>query len=325
MEIIPKLVATALASEGCRVVMADTQLDKLQRVSQRIVDSTASLGKKDSFGNSATHYNSNVHPLVVKCDITDPRQVVSLISQADEYAAEISSSNSSMSSSSMIFPSDGDSSDEDNNDYDNYEPPKSATILVNCAGITRDNWTSKMTMTEWDEVINVNLRGTFLTCRAFLDAQRIETSSAFSQTRSQNDDDSNTNGNNKKSNNNNATTTTTGSIINISSIVGEYGNLGQANYAASKAGVLGLTKALAKETASRGGIRVNAILPGFIDTPMTQAVPQHVIQDVILPKIPMKRFGKPEDVANLVCFLASCKRSSYITGATIPVSGMLSL
>ena len=314
----PKLVATALASEGCRVVMADTQLDKLQRVSQRIVDSTASLGKKDSFGNSATHYNNNVHPLVLKCDITDPRQVVSLISQADEYAAEISSSNSSMSSST-IFPSDGDSSDEDNNDYDEFQPPKSATILVNCAGITRDNWTSKMTMTEWDEVINVNLRGTFLTCRAFLDAQRIESSSAFSQqTRRQNDDGSN-------SNNNNNTTTTTGSIINISSIVGEYGNLGQANYAASKAGVLGLTKALAKETASRGGIRVNAILPGFIDTPMTQAVPQHVIQDVILPKIPMKRFGKPEDVANLVCFLASCKRSSYITGATIPVSGMLSL
>ena len=116
----------------------------------------------------------------------------------------------------------------------------------------------------------------------------------------------------------------TGSIVNVGSIVSEHGNLGQANYAASKAGVLGLTRALAKETASKG-VRVNAILPGFIDTPMTEKVPDHVIDNVILPKIPMKRFGQPDDIANLVCFLASCERSGYITGTSIPVSGMISL
>ena len=114
-----------------------------------------------------------------------------------------------------------------------------------------------------------------------------------------------------------------GSIINIGSVVSEFGNVGQANYAASKGGVLGLTRALAKEVATRHSIRVNAVIPGFIETPMAQAVPDHV-KEQIIPKIAMKRFGQPEEVADLVAFLAS-PRSSYITGECVTVSGMISL
>ena len=113
------------------------------------------------------------------------------------------------------------------------------------------------------------------------------------------------------------------SIVNIGSIVSEYGNLGQANYAASKGGVLGLTRALAKESA-RWGVRVNAVLPGFIDTPMVNTVPQDIRDTVILPKIPMGRLGRPEEIADTVAFLLS-PRSSYITGEAIRVSGMISL
>ncbi|KAL5011295.1 hypothetical protein ScPMuIL_009846 [Solemya velum] len=109
-----------------------------------------------------------------------------------------------------------------------------------------------------------------------------------------------------------------GSIINISSIVGKVGNIGQCNYAASKAGVIGLTKASAKELA-RYGIRVNAVLPGFIATPMTDAVPDKVMKQIV-PLIPMERMGQPEEVAETCLFLAS-RQSSYITGATIEVTG----
>jgi len=106
-------------------------------------------------------------------------------------------------------------------------------------------------------------------------------------------------------------------------IVWEQGNLGQANYAASKGGVLGLTRALAKEVAAQR-IHVNAVLPGFIDTPMSQAVPEPVL-NAIKEKISLGRFGDPQDVANLILFLASCERSGYITGECIECSGMISL
>lgn len=165
-----------------------------------------------------------------------------------------------------------------------------ATLLVNCAGITRDGWVHKMTLPEWDDVVDVNLKGTFLTCQAFVDPARQLTDI---------------------------------SIVNVGSIVSEFGNLGQANYAASKGGVVGLTRALAKECASRD-VRVNAVLPGFIDTPMAQAVPDIVKKTKILPNIPLQRLGKPEEVANLVAFLLS-PRSSYITGEAIRVSGMIAL
>jgi len=164
-----------------------------------------------------------------------------------------------------------------------------ASILVNCAGITRDAFVGNLTEQDWDQVINVNLKGTFNMCQSFL----------------------------KHS------TAPEGSIINVGSVVSEQGNLGQVNYASSKGGVLGLTRALAKETARRG-VRVNAVVPGFIATPMAEAVPEHVLNNILQNKIALRRLGKPEDVANLVAFLAS-ERSQYITGEAIECSGMISL
>ena len=143
---------------------------------------------------------------------------------------------------------------------------------------------------DWDQVIDVNLKGTFLTCQEFLAPERglVE-----------------------------------GSIINIGSVVSQKGNLGQVNYSASKGGVLGLTRSLAKEVASRQ-IRVNAVVPGFVVTPMSQAVPAPILE-AMQTKIPLGRLGAPEDVASLIAFLASGKRSGYITGECIECSGMISL
>ena len=170
-----------------------------------------------------------------------------------------------------------------------------ASILVNCAGITRDGFIGNLSEANWDQVINVNLKGTFLMCQSFLKhSTAIDTS----------------------------TSANTASIINVGSVVSQQGNLGQVNYAASKGGVLGLTRCLAKETARRG-VRVNAVLPGFIATPMTDSVPEHVLR-AIQPKIALGHFGKPQDVANLIAFLAS-ERSCYITGEAIECSGMISL
>jgi 3-oxoacyl-[acyl-carrier protein] reductase len=175
-----------------------------------------------------------------------------------------------------------------------YQNP---SILINCAGITRDGWISNLSANDdWDSVLDSNLKGTFLMCREFIRLQNARLKQGEARQAC--------------------------SIINIGSVVSEYGNLGQTNYAASKGGVLGLTRALAKETA-RGDVRVNAVLPGFIDTPMAQQVPMHV-QEQIMNKIPMGRFGQPEEVADLILFLAS-PRSSYITGECIKVSGMISL
>ena len=166
--------------------------------------------------------------------------------------------------------------------------------------LLQDNWISKMELDQWDAVQDVNLKGTFLTCRYFLDQERIDL--VFPK---------GTNNHNKA-----------GSIVNIGSIVSEKGNLGQVNYAASKGGVLGLSRALAKEVAIRN-VNVNAVVPGFIDSPMSQAVPDHV-KERMIHQIPQRRFGKPEEVADLVCFLLS-ERSSYITGESIAISGMISL
>lgn len=165
------------------------------------------------------------------------------------------------------------------------------TIAVNSAGITRDAYMLKMTDENFDKVINVNLKGTYLINKAVTQAL-VETK------------------------------TQGGSIVNFSSIVGKIGNMGQTNYAASKAGVIGLTKSAAKELA-KFGIRVNAILPGFIETPMTAAVPEHLIQMTQM-LIPMTRLGKPEEVAEVCAFLAS-DRSSYVTGACLEVTGGLAM
>ena len=158
-------------------------------------------------------------------------------------------------------------------------------ILVNNAGITRDNLILRMTEEEYDSVLNINLKGAFNTIRHM--------SKYFLKQRS-------------------------GKIINISSISGIMGNAGQSNYAASKAGLIGLTKSVARELASRG-ICVNVVAPGFIDTEMTDAISEKA-REALLQKIPMGRTGSPEDVAQAVVFLSG-RGSDYITGQVIGVDG----
>lgn len=158
-------------------------------------------------------------------------------------------------------------------------------ILVNNAGITRDTLLLRMKDEDWDAVLSVNLKGTYNCMKAVL-------SSMSKQRR--------------------------GRIVNISSIVGVIGNAGQANYAASKAAVIGLTKTVAREYASRG-ITVNAVAPGFIDTAMT-AVLSPEVKENLLKQIPLARLGSPTDVANAVVFLAS-DRANYMTGQVLHVNG----
>ncbi|XP_004267797.1 (3R)-3-hydroxyacyl-CoA dehydrogenase isoform X1 [Orcinus orca] len=162
------------------------------------------------------------------------------------------------------------------------------SVVVSCAGITRDEFLLHMSEDDWDKVIAVNLKGIFLVTQAA--AQALVSSGC------------------------------PGSIINISSIVGKVGNVGQTNYAASKAGVVGLTQTAAREL-GRHGIRCNSVLPGFIKTPMTQKVPQKVL-DKVTGMIPVGHMGDPEDVADVVAFLAS-EDSGYITGASVEVTGGL--
>lgn len=163
----------------------------------------------------------------------------------------------------------------------------SVDVLVNNAGITKDNLAVRMSEEDWRAVIDVNLTGTFFMSKAALKVMF------------------------KKR---------TGNIVNISSVVGEMGNAGQANYVASKAGIIGLTKTLAKEFGSRN-IRVNAVAPGFVHTAMTDALPQDV-KEKALENVPLKRFAETQDIAKAVLFLAS-EDASYITGHILSVNGGL--
>ncbi len=158
-------------------------------------------------------------------------------------------------------------------------------ILVNNAGITKDAILLRMSEGDWDKVISVNLKGVFNCVKAVV---RAMSKQRF------------------------------GRIVNIASIVGQMGNAGQANYAASKAGVIGLTKTVAREFASRN-VTCNAIAPGFIETAMTKKLPEKVREE-LMQQIPMGRLGRPEDVANAVVFLSS-EYAGYITGQVLPVNG----
>lgn len=158
-------------------------------------------------------------------------------------------------------------------------------VLVNNAGITKDGLLLRMSEEDYDAVVDTNLKGTFLCTKAAIkDMMKARR----------------------------------GKIVNITSIVGVNGNAGQANYAASKAGIIGFTKSVAREYGSKG-ITVNAVAPGFIQTAMTDTLPENV-KDGYLKQIPVGRFGSPEDVANVVEFLAS-EKSDYVTGQVIEVTG----
>jgi 3-oxoacyl-[acyl-carrier protein] reductase len=158
-------------------------------------------------------------------------------------------------------------------------------ILVNNAGITRDTLLMRMSEADWDAVLDINLKGTFLFTKAF--------ARSFLKQRS-------------------------GRIVNIASVIGLIGNAGQCNYAASKAGVIGLTKSVARELASRG-ITVNAIAPGFIETAMTAALGEET-RNALLKQIPLNSLGQPEDIAQAALFLAS-PAARYITGQVLAVDG----
>ncbi len=158
-------------------------------------------------------------------------------------------------------------------------------ILVNNAGLTRDGLAMRMSEADWDTVVDTNLKGAFLFSQAVMRPMLKQRS---------------------------------GRIINIASVAGLMGNAGQANYAASKAGLIGMTKTIARELASRG-ITCNAVAPGFITTDMTEVLPEELKKGVV-GQIPLGRFGAPDDIASAVAFLASSE-ASYITGQTLTVDG----
>ena len=159
-------------------------------------------------------------------------------------------------------------------------------ILVNNAGITKDGMFHKMTPDQWYAVINTNLNSLFNMCRPVIEGMRER---SF------------------------------GRIINISSIIGQKGNMGQTNYSAAKSGDIGFTKSLAQENANKG-ITVNAICPGYIATEMVMAVPKDVLDKAIIPQIPVRRLGQPEEIARCVVFLAS-DDAGFITGSTLSANG----
>ncbi|KAH9414800.1 hypothetical protein DERP_008641 [Dermatophagoides pteronyssinus] len=173
-----------------------------------------------------------------------------------------------------------------------YGSEEVATLLVNSAGITKDGWVIDMKPEDFDQVLDVSLKGTFYTtqlaCKTMIDKKKSDG----------------------------------GSIVNFSSVSAKIGNMGQANYAAAKAGVEGLTRTVAREM-GKYNIRCNAVIPGFIETPMVETVPEHIMQGMLF-LTPLGRKGQPEEVANVIKFLLS-KESSYITGAMLQVSGGLFL
>ncbi|TDM09631.1 MAG: 3-oxoacyl-ACP reductase [Ideonella sp. MAG2] len=162
-------------------------------------------------------------------------------------------------------------------------------VLVNNAGITRDARLQKMTLEQFDTVIDVNLRGVFHCAQAVADTMVLQGS---------------------------------GVILNASSVVGIYGNFGQTNYAAAKFGVIGFTKTWSRELGPKG-VRVNAVAPGFVETPILATIPDKVLQEMCA-EVPLRRLGQPEEIANVYAFLAS-DEASYINGAVIEVSGGLTV
>ena len=204
--------------------------------------------KTDTKGLEKEFTKRGVEALIIKADVTNTEQIENLVKEVIEKFGKID-------------------------------------VLVNNAGVTKDNLLMRMSEEEFDKVVEVNLKGTFIVTKAVIKYMMKKRS---------------------------------GSIINLSSVVGVAGNAGQANYSASKAGIIGFTKSVAKELASRN-IRANAVAPGFIETDMT-AVLSDSVKENIHNQIPLKRMGSAKEVANLIYFLGS-DESSYITGQTINIDG----
>jgi 3-oxoacyl-[acyl-carrier protein] reductase len=216
--------------------------------------------------------------------------VAFIYNSCDECAAEIEREVGSLDTKIIGFRADATSL-EDAQETVNAAIEKlgGVDILINNAGITRDNLLLRMSEKEWDDVINVNLKSVFNYTKAVIKHmvnQRY------------------------------------GRIVNIASVVGLIGNAGQANYAASKAGIIGFTKSIAREVASRN-ITVNCVAPGFIETDMTKSLNEKQ-KDILAQTIPMKRMGKPEDIARVVGFLCS-PDADYITGQVIAVDGGMTM
>ena len=210
-------------------------------------------------------------------------------SGADEAASVVSEITAS-GGSAIAFQASVASAEEANRLVDaTVEALGGIDILVNNAGITRDNLLMRLSEDDWDAVLDTNLKGAFLCTKAAIRPMLRQRS---------------------------------GRIVNMSSIVAITGNPGQANYTAAKAGLIGFTKTIAREVASRG-ITVNALAPGFIETQMVEAIPED-LRKQILERIPLGQFGTPDDVARSVVFLAS-DDGAYITGQVIGIDGGLSL
>ena len=261
---IGKAIALRLAEEGADVaIIYQHTREQAEKVS-RLIDQMGTI--------------EDLSKLSIKIDQMDSR----------EHAKEVSNLIRSMGRHSCIV--QGNVSDIEQVNKMNDEVVKQfgkIDILVNNAGIVRDKSFVKMTPQMWNEVLSVNLNGTFYCTKAVIEGM-VERKY--------------------------------GRIVNISSVIGRMGNFGQANYAASKAGMVGLTQTLAKEFASKG-ITVNAIAPGFIETDMAKSVPEETMRKV-LEKIPLGRLGKPDEVAGMVAYLVS-DEGNYITGQVIDINGGL--
>lgn len=222
----------------------------------------------------AMKYAGNGYDVVINY-VSDRTDVESLKKEFDEKGVE-----------SLILKADVSKADEvENLVKQTIEKFGKIDVLVNNAGITKDNLLMRMSEEEFDKVIEINLKGTYLVTKIVTKYMMKKRS---------------------------------GSIINLSSVVGVSGNAGQCNYSASKAGIIGFTKSVAKELASRN-IRANAVAPGFIETDMTNVLSDSV-KESIYNQIPLKRMGKAKEVANLIYFLGS-EQSSYITGQVINIDG----
>lgn len=237
---------TAIITGGSRGIGKAIALKLAKKGANIVVNYTSNSSKAEEAVNEIKKMGREA--MAVKADVSNPDDVKNLIKETEKKFSSID-------------------------------------ILINNAGITRDTLLIRMKEDDWDKVMSVNLKGTFL-CTKLVGKKMMKQRS--------------------------------GNIVNIASVVGIIGNAGQANYSASKAGIIGFTKSTAKELSSRG-INVNAVAPGFIETEMTKKLSEEVVENYSK-NIPLGKMGKPEDVANVVSFLCS-EEASYITGQVINVDG----